>query len=117
MRPPAAQFSLGKSFAGFAPTGPWLVTPDELANRDDLELGCEIDGEEVQRGRTSDLIVSVPALVSELSRIVTLQPGDLLFTGTPEGVGFGREPQRFLRPGEHLRTWIEGIGELQQGFV
>ncbi|GAA5144521.1 fumarylacetoacetate hydrolase family protein [Microbacterium pseudoresistens] len=117
LRPPAPQFGLGKSFAGFAPTGPWVVTPDEFANPDDLELGCEIDGEVVQQGRTSALIFSVPELLSELSRIVTLYPGDLIFTGTPAGVGMGREPQRFLQDGEHLRSWVEGIGELRQTFV
>lgn len=117
LRPPAPQFSLGKSFPGFAPTGPWLVTPDELPDRDDLALGCEIDGEEVQRGRTSDLLVPIPRLISELSTTLALQPGDLLFTGTPEGVGIGREPRRFLQPGERVRTWVEGIGELEQTFV
>lgn len=117
LRPPAPQFSLGKSLPGFAPTGPWLVTADEFADRDDIALGCEIDGEEVQFGRTSDLIMPIPELVAELSKTLTLLPGDLLFTGTPEGVGVGREPQRFLRPGERVRTWVEGIGELEQTFV
>lgn len=117
LRPPAAQFSLGKSFPGFAPLGPWLVTTDDVENRDDLEVGCSIDGETVQLGRTSELIFPVPALVAELSKIITLYPGDLIFTGTPAGVGVGREPQRFLQSGEHLCSWIEGIGELHQTFV
>lgn len=117
LRPPAPQFGLGKSFAGFAPTGPWLVTPDEFENRDDIEIGCEIDGEIVQQGRTSELLFPVPLLISKLSEIVTLYPGDLIFTGTPSGVGVGREPQRFLQDGEHLRSWIGGIGELNQTFV
>lgn len=114
---PAPQFSLGKSYPGFAPVGPWMVTPDELPNRDDLALGCAIDGETVQDGRTSDLIFPVPTLVAKLSRIITLYPGDLIFTGTPSGVGLGRTPQRFLKNGERLETWIEGIGTLRQSFV
>ncbi|WP_123026558.1 fumarylacetoacetate hydrolase family protein [Mycolicibacterium stellerae] len=114
---PAPQFSLGKSFPGFSPFGPWLVTPDEFANPDDLEIACEIDGEEVQRGRTSELIFNVPQLISILSRQVTLYPGDLIFTGTPAGVGVGRDPQRFLKPGETLHSWIPGIGEIKQTFV
>lgn len=114
---PAAQFSLGKSFAGFAPTGPWLVTPDDLPNRDDLALGCRVNGETVQDGRTSDLIFPVPALIAKLSQVVTLHPGDLIFTGTPSGVGHGRVPPRYLAPGDRLDSWIDGIGELHQTFV
>jgi 2-keto-4-pentenoate hydratase/2-oxohepta-3-ene-1,7-dioic acid hydratase in catechol pathway len=117
MRGPAPQFGLGKSFDGFSPQGPWLVTPDEFGDPDDLELGCAVDGEEVQKGRTRDLIFSVPRLIAALSENVTLYPGDVIFTGTPAGVGLGREPQRFLRPGERLDSWIEGIGELHQTFV
>ncbi|MFC4911804.1 fumarylacetoacetate hydrolase family protein [Actinomadura gamaensis] len=114
---PAPQFSLGKSFPGFAPTGPWVVTPDELPDRDDLELRAAINGEEVQKGRTRDLIFSIPVLVSRLSAVLTLLPGDLLFTGTPAGVGLGRDPQRWLAPGDELVSRIEGIGELRQSFV
>lgn len=114
---PAPQFSLGKSFPQFAPVGPWLVTPDDLANRDDLALGCAVDGESVQDGRTRDLIFPVARLIAELSRTITLFPGDLLFTGTPAGVGVGRNPQRFLQEGEELVSWIEGIGEIRQTFV
>lgn len=116
LRGPAAQFGLGKSFVGFSPQGPWLVTPDEFADVDDLELGCSLDGEEVQKGRTRDLIFSVPKLISTLSQTVTLYPGDVLFTGTPAGVGVGREPQRFIEPGQRLDSWIEGIGQLHQVF-
>ncbi|WP_036511203.1 fumarylacetoacetate hydrolase family protein [Nocardia aobensis] len=117
LRGPAPQFGLGKSFPGFSPQGPWLVTPDSLANPDDLELGCAVDGEEVQKGRTRDLIFSVPQLISGLSQTVTLYPGDVVFTGTPAGVGVGRDPQRFLKTGESLTSWIEGIGTLHQTFV
>jgi 2-keto-4-pentenoate hydratase/2-oxohepta-3-ene-1,7-dioic acid hydratase in catechol pathway len=116
-RGPAPQFGLGKSFAGFSPQGPWLVTPDEFANPDDLELGCTIDGEEVQKGRTRDLIFPVSKLIAALSRTVTLYPGDVIFTGTPAGVGVGREPQRFLQVGEKLDSWIDGIGQLHQSFI
>ena len=114
---PSPQFSLAKSLPGFGPTGPWLTTTDELRNRDDLELSCTINGELMQKGRTRDLIFSVPALVAALSRRIPLLPGDLLFTGTPAGVGLGRTPQRFLAPGDELISTIEGLGELRQQFV
>ncbi|MEU1667589.1 fumarylacetoacetate hydrolase family protein [Streptomyces sparsogenes] len=114
---PAPQFSLGKSFPGFAPIGPWLVTPDEFDNPGDLELRCAINGEEVQKGRTRDLIFSVPALIAGLSAVLTLLPGDVIFTGTPAGVGLGRDPQRFLAAGDELVSTIDGIGELRQTFV
>jgi 2-keto-4-pentenoate hydratase/2-oxohepta-3-ene-1,7-dioic acid hydratase in catechol pathway len=108
------QFSLAKSFPGFTPMGPWLVTADELGNPDDLELTCAIDGEQVQKGRTSELIFSVPALIAKLSAVLPLLPGDVIFTGTPGGVGMGRSPQRYLRPGQTLTSSIEGIGEMRQ---
>jgi len=111
------QFSLGKSFPGFGPIGPWLVTPDEFANPDDLELGCSIDGERVQKSRTGDMVFSVPRLIAELSAILPLLPGDLIFTGTPAGIGATRKPPRFLRPGEVLTSSIEGIGSLRNLFV
>lgn len=114
---PAPQFSLGKSFPGFAPTGPWVVTPEEFPHRDDLELGSAINGEEVQKGRTRDLIFSVPVLVARLSAVLPLLPGDLIFTGTPPGVGLGRTPQRWLRPGDELVSHVASIGELRQRFV
>ncbi|MFI6483055.1 fumarylacetoacetate hydrolase family protein [Nonomuraea sp. NPDC050663] len=116
MAGPSPQFSLGKSFPGFAPMGPYLVTPDSFDDPDDLELTCSIDGEEMQRGRTRDLIFSVPALVAKLSAVLPLLPGDVLFTGTPAGVGLGRTPQRWLADGEVLVSRIEGIGELRQTF-
>jgi len=107
------QFSLGKSFTGFGPTGPWLVTPDEFDNPDDLELGCSLDGEVLQNARTSDLIFPVARLIAELSAVVTLYPGDLIFTGTPSGVGMARKPPRFLTADSTLETWIEGIGRMR----
>lgn len=117
LRPPVPQFSLGKSFPGFGPIGPWLVTPDELEDSDDLELWCAINGEEVQRSRTSDLIFSVPQLIEQLSAITVLLPGDLIFTGTPSGVGQGRTPPRFLAPGDELVSTVEGIGTITTRFV
>lgn len=117
MRPPMPQFSLGKSFPGFGPTGPWLVTPDEFPDPDDLALCCSLNGETVQDSRTSDLIFSIPVLVQELSAIVALLPGDIIFTGTPSGVGMARDPQRFLAAGDELVTTIEGIGSMVTSFV
>lgn len=114
---PAPQFSLGKSFPGFAPVGPWVVTPDAFDDPDDLGLRCTVNGEEVQKSRTSDLIFSVPELIARLSSVLPLLPGDLVFTGTPAGVGLAREPQRWLTPGDELVSTIEGIGELRQRFV
>ncbi len=114
---PSPQFSLAKSLPGFGPMGPWLVSPDDLDDRDDLELACSINGEQMQKGRTRDLVLSVPAMVSALSRQLRLLPGDVLFTGTPAGVGIGRDPQRWLAPGDELVSYISGIGELRQRFV
>ena len=116
MSGPAPQFSLAKSFPGYGPMGPHLVTIDEFDNPDALDLGCRINGEVVQKGSTKELIFSTPALVSYLSRYVTLLPGDAIFTGTPAGVGMGRTPQRWLKPGDELLSSIEGIGEMVQRF-
>ncbi len=113
----AMQFSLGKSYRGFGPIGPMLVTPDEFDDPDDLELGCRIDGEIVQQARTSDLIFNVPQLIAELSAILPLWPGDVIFTGTPSGVGITRQPPRFLEAGNVVESWIEGIGEIRNTMV
>ncbi len=111
------QFSLGKSYRGFGPIGPWLVSPDEFDDPNDLALGCSIDGETVQESRTDDLIFSVPDLIAQLSAILPLLPGDVVFTGTPAGIGAMRQPARFLRAGEVLETWIEGIGTIRNHIV
>lgn len=111
------QFSLGKSFRNFAPVGPWLVTADAVLDKDDLALGCAVDGETVQDGRTRDLIFPVARLIAALSNTITLYPGDIIFTGTPAGVGVGRTPPRFLAPGATLVSWIGGLGEMRQRFV
>ncbi|MEU5144019.1 fumarylacetoacetate hydrolase family protein [Streptomyces sp. NPDC021139] len=117
MSGPAPQFSLAKSYPGFSPMGPVLVTPDEFDDPDDLELTCSVNGEQVQRGSTSRLIFSVPALVAKLSQVLPLHPGDVVYTGTPAGVGLGRTPQRWLRPGDELVSSIRGIGELRQRLL
>ena len=111
------QFTIGKSYDTYAPTGPVLVTTDELPDPDDLAIRCLLDGEEVQSSRTSDLIFSVPELIAWASRICTLEPGDLFFTGTPAGVGDGRKPPRYLAPGNVLETEIEAIGTMRNRCV
>ncbi|NYD53945.1 fumarylacetoacetate hydrolase family protein [Microbacterium pseudoresistens] len=107
------QWSLAKSYAGFAPLGPVIVTPDEFARPDDLAIQARVNGEIVQSARTSELIFGVPELISYLSEIVTLLPGDVIFTGTPAGTGIGMNPQRFLMAGDVVETTIEGIGSLR----
>jgi 2-keto-4-pentenoate hydratase/2-oxohepta-3-ene-1,7-dioic acid hydratase in catechol pathway len=113
----APQFSMGKSLPGFGPMGPCVVTLDEVADPDDLELGCALDDEEMQRARTSDLIFDVPDLIARLSAVCPLLPGDLIFTGTPSGVGMFRKPQIFLQPGQVLTSWIDGIGEIRNPTI
>ncbi|HYZ52046.1 MAG TPA: fumarylacetoacetate hydrolase family protein [Streptosporangiaceae bacterium] len=112
-----AQFSLGKSWRGYGPVGPWVVTLDEIDNPDDLALGCSLNGQKMQDTRTSDLIFSVPRLIAEISAVLPLLPGDIIFTGTPAGIGAVRQPPRFLQPGDTLETWAEGIGTLRNRFV
>ena len=111
------QFTMAKSFDTYAPIGPVLVTPDELEHPDDLAVRCRIDGEEVQSSRTNDLIFSVSELIAWTSRICTLEPGDLIFTGTPGGVGDSRQPPRYLRPGNVVETEIEGVGVMRNRVV
>jgi 2-keto-4-pentenoate hydratase/2-oxohepta-3-ene-1,7-dioic acid hydratase in catechol pathway len=113
---PAPQFSLGKSFPGFGPCGPWLATLDEV-DRDAIALECELNGERVQGGTTAEMTFSVPELIAYVSGICPLLPGDLLFTGTPSGVGARRTPPRFLRPGDELVSRVAGVGEIVQRFV
>src|SRR3954453_14774386 len=114
-RGPAPQFSLGKSFPGFGPIGPWVVTTDELGPRD-VTLECLLNGESVQSEASAEMIFSVPELIAYISAITPLLPGDLLFTGTPSGVGARRDPPRFLRAGDELLSRIAGIGEIFQTF-
>jgi 2-keto-4-pentenoate hydratase/2-oxohepta-3-ene-1,7-dioic acid hydratase in catechol pathway len=110
------QFSLGKSFPGFGPTGPWLATPDELRDPDDLAISCSLNGEQMQSDRTSSMLFSVSETVSRLSAICPLLPGDLIFTGTPAGVGNRMDPPRYLRAGDELVSTIEGVGSITTRF-
>jgi 2,4-diketo-3-deoxy-L-fuconate hydrolase len=111
------QFTLAKSRDSYAPTGPFLVTPDELGDPNDLAIRCLVDGEEVQSSRTSDLIFPIAELIEFVSSWATLEPGDLIFTGTPGGVGDSREPPRYLRPGNVVETEIEGLGAMRNACV
>jgi 2,4-didehydro-3-deoxy-L-rhamnonate hydrolase len=114
-KPP--QFSLGKSADSFGPIGPAVVSLDAFADPDDLPLWCEVSGERLQEDRTSQMIFSVAELVAYLSRFCTLEPGDLIFTGTPAGVGSTRDPRRYLAPGDVIASGIDGIGELRNRCV
>lgn len=114
-KPP--QFCLGKSAAGFGPVGPVIVSTDRFADPTSIALSCRIDDELMQSGNTADMLFSVPQLVSFLSSWCVLNPGDLVFTGTPAGVGSVREPRRYLQPGEVITTHIEGIGTMRNVCV
>jgi len=105
------QWLAGKMFQNSTPAGPYLVTPDEVDDARDLEIGCEVDGEVMQLARTSDLLFKPADIVAYVSQAITLRPGDLLLTGTTGGVGDARKPPVYLRPGQLVRTWIEGVGE------
>jgi 2,4-didehydro-3-deoxy-L-rhamnonate hydrolase len=112
-KPP--QFSMGKSYDTFAPTGPTLVSVDSLADPDDLAISCHVNGERKQHARTSQLIFTVPELIAYLSSVTTMVPGDLIFTGTPSGVG--AVTGTFLQPGDTLTTTIESVGTLTNHCV
>jgi len=112
-----SQVIAGKNFPATGAFGPWLVTADELPDPSDLAIACRIDGVVMQASRTSRMIHSVPALIAYISSFLELAPGDVIATGTPGGVGLGRTPQRFLRPGEVVEVEIEGIGILRNPVV
>ena len=114
-KPP--QFSLGKSLDGYGPIGPVLVSLDAFANPNDLALTCDVAGASMQSGRTGDMIFGVETLIAYLSRWCTLEPGDLVFTGTPAGVGSTRDPRRYLAAGEEIVSTIEGIGTMRNRCV
>jgi 2-keto-4-pentenoate hydratase/2-oxohepta-3-ene-1,7-dioic acid hydratase in catechol pathway len=116
LRGTPAQFSLGKSYPGFGPTGPVAVTADEFDDRDDIGFECRLGDEVVQHGRTSEMIFPIDDLVARISAICPLLPGDLIFTGTPAGVGNRRNPPRYLKPGETLVSRVDRIGEIRQTF-
>ncbi|MBF7141039.1 MULTISPECIES: ureidoglycolate lyase [Pseudomonas] len=108
----------GKGFDTFGPLGPWLVTPDEVPDPHQLNLWLEVDGHRYQNGNTRTLVFQIPALIAYLSRCMSLQPGDVISTGTPPGVGLGVKPEPvFLRAGQVMRLGIEGLGEQQQRTV
>lgn len=107
----------GKCCDTFAPLGPWLVTADEVADPQKLDMFLEVDGERFQNGNTRTMIFTVPRLVSYVSHFMTLHPGDIISTGTPPGVGMGRKPPRFLRAGNRMRLGIAGLGEQTQKVV
>jgi 2,4-diketo-3-deoxy-L-fuconate hydrolase len=116
MQGPAPQFSLAKSFPGFGPTGPWLLTADAPGVKGELELECLLNGEHMQQDTTAAMIFSVADLIAFISAISPMLPGDLLFTGTPSGVGSRRDPPIHLSPGDELVSRISGIGEISQTF-
>lgn len=111
------QWFQGKNFEASTPVGPVVVTGDEVDDGRDLEVRCELDDSTVQSARTSDLLFGPAAVVSYISQFITLQPGDLIATGTPGGVGQGRTPKMFIQPGQRVRTTVEGIGSLLNTFT
>lgn len=111
------QWMPGKIFDGFAPTGPWLVTRDEIPDPHALRISLEVGEERLQDSNTGAMIFKIPQVIAFISQILTLEPGDIIATGTPAGVGFARKPPRFLRPGEVVRVLIDGIGTLENPVV
>ncbi|WP_217592861.1 fumarylacetoacetate hydrolase family protein [Cohnella sp. GbtcB17] len=111
------QWTRGKAIDGFAPTGPWIVTADEIAGPGKLGISLKLNGETMQDSNTKELIFDVPYLVSFLSNTMTLRPGDIISTGTPPGVGMGKKPQVWLKPGDVVEATVEGIGTLRNTFV
>ncbi|MBE9639762.1 fumarylacetoacetate hydrolase family protein [Salipiger mangrovisoli] len=110
----AGQWVKGKSSDNFGPTGPWLVTPDEVGDFDNLGMWLEVNGERVQDGSTATMVYRVPFLVSYLSQFFTLEPGDIISTGTPPGVGLGFKPPRYLKAGDTVELGIAGLGTQKQ---
>ena len=107
----AGTWDKGKGCDTFGPTGPWLVTPDEIAELDNLDMWLDVDGVRMQSGTTATLIFKVPHLISYCSQFMSLQPGDVISTGTPPGVGMGQKPPQFLKGGETVTLGIAGLGE------
>lgn len=111
------QWMIGKTFDTFAPIGPALVTTDEIPDPQTLGIRTVVSGETLQNSSTAQLIFNVPTLIEYISHVITLEPGDLIFTGTPPGVGFARKPPRFLLPGDWVEIQIDGIGSLRNPCV
>ena len=114
---PGMQWFLGKSVDGSCPMGPWIVTADELADPQQLALRLAVNGVVKQEDTTAHMLFGVAAIIEEISRYITLQPGDIIATGTPAGVGFARTPPEFLRPGDIMESTIEGIGTMRNRVV
>jgi 2-keto-4-pentenoate hydratase/2-oxohepta-3-ene-1,7-dioic acid hydratase in catechol pathway len=112
-----SQWLMGKTFDTFAPLGPWIVTRDEIADPHALDISLEIGGEVLQHSNTRELVFGVPALIEYISSVVTLEPGDVVATGTPAGVGFARKPPRYLRAGDEVVIRVQGIGELRNPVI
>ena len=112
-----SQWTVGKTFDTFGPMGPALVTSDEIANPHDLDISLTINGEVLQSSNTSNLIFSVNELIADLTSFMTLEPGDLISTGTPSGVGSARKPPRWLRAGDVVAVTIEGLGTLENPVI
>jgi len=108
-----SQWVIGKTFDTFAPMGPELVSADEVEDPHSLHISCEVNGRVLQDSTTSQLIFRIPELVAYLSQVMTLEPGDIVSTGTPPGVGFARKPPVFLQPGDEVVVKVEGLGELR----
>ena len=108
-----AQTSFAKSMDGFAPMGPWLVTRDEIADPQTLEVFCWLNGTQMQHGRTADMLFSVATLIAYVSRFMTLEPGDIITTGTPAGIGAFRKPPVYLQPGDRLRFEVSQVGSME----
>ena len=117
MKGTSAQFSLGKSFRNFSPLGPWLTTADEIADPNNLAIRCSVSGTVYQDSNTSDMVFNVAEIISYLSDVVELRPGDLIFTGSPHGVGRGQMPPVFLKPGDRAATEIERLGRIENVIV
>ena len=113
----AGTWDKGKGCDTFGPLGPWLVTPDEVGDAGNLGMWLDVNGERMQTGSTATMVYKVPFLVAYVSRFMSLQPGDVIATGTPPGVGMGRKPPRFLRPGDVMRLSVEGLGVQTQRVV
>jgi 2-keto-4-pentenoate hydratase/2-oxohepta-3-ene-1,7-dioic acid hydratase in catechol pathway len=113
----SGQWVKGKSADTFGPIGPWLVTPDDIADWQQLDMWLDVDGHRYQHGSTKTMVFGVPYLISYLSRFMSLQPGDVISTGTPPGVGLGQKPPIYLRPGQQMRLGIAGLGEQHQHVV
>jgi 2-keto-4-pentenoate hydratase/2-oxohepta-3-ene-1,7-dioic acid hydratase in catechol pathway len=112
-----SQWTLGKSFPTFTPLGPAIVSRDEIVDPHALDIRLTLDGEVMQSSNTRHLIFKLPELIEYISSLTPLQPGDIISTGTPEGVGLGRSPQRWLRPGEEMVITIAGVGELHNTTI